>query len=54
MTGFCIGQVNIDGRFIMAPMAGVTDRAFRQICRECGAAMTVSEEDGIWTLAIER
>lgn len=31
MTGFCIGQVNIDGRFIMAPMAGVTDRAFRQI-----------------------
>lgn len=43
MTGFCIGQVNIDGRFIMAPMAGVTDRAFRQICRECGAAATISE-----------
>lgn len=43
MPGFHIGNVNIDGRFIMAPMAGVTDRAFRQICRECGAAMTVSE-----------
>ena len=43
MTGFCIGQVNMDGRFIMAPMAGVTDRAFRQICRECGAAATISE-----------
>ena len=43
MTGFCIGQVNIEGRFIMAPMAGVTDRAFRQICRECGAAATISE-----------
>lgn len=43
MSGFAIGNVNIAGRFIMAPMAGVTDRAFRQICRECGAAMTVSE-----------
>lgn len=43
MSGFHIGNVTIAGRFIMAPMAGVTDRAFRQICRECGAAMTVSE-----------
>ncbi|HIV68666.1 MAG TPA: tRNA dihydrouridine synthase DusB [Candidatus Butyricicoccus stercorigallinarum] len=43
MAGFTIGNVHIAGRFIMAPMAGVTDRAFRQICRECGAAMTVSE-----------
>lgn len=43
MPGFTIGNVNIAGRFIMAPMAGVTDRAFRQICRECGAAMTISE-----------
>lgn len=43
MSGFTIGNVNIAGRFIMAPMAGVTDRAFRQICRECGASMTISE-----------
>lgn len=43
MSGFTIGNVNIAGRFILAPMAGVTDRAFRQICRECGAPMTVSE-----------
>lgn len=43
MSGFQIGTITINGRFIMAPMAGVTDRAFRQICRECGAAMTVSE-----------
>lgn len=43
MPGFTIGDVNIAGRFIMAPMAGVTDRAFRQICRACGAAMTISE-----------
>lgn len=43
MPGLQIGSVRVDGRFIMAPMAGVTDRAFRQICRDCGAALTVSE-----------
>lgn len=43
MAELTIGTVPVDGRFIMAPMAGVTDRAFRQICRECGAALTVSE-----------
>ncbi len=43
MPDVTIGKVTIQGRFFMAPMAGVTDRAFRQICRECGAAMTISE-----------
>ena len=43
MAELTIGTVRVDGRFIMAPMAGVTDRAFRQICRERGAALTVSE-----------
>ena len=43
MPGLQIGSVRVNGRFIMAPMAGVTDRAFRQICRDCGAALTVSE-----------
>ena len=43
MAQLTIGTVQLDGRFIMAPMAGVTDRAFRQICREHGAALTVSE-----------
>lgn len=28
---------------MLAPMAGVTDKAFRKICRECGAELTVSE-----------
>ncbi|MBE6547717.1 MAG: tRNA dihydrouridine synthase DusB [Ruminococcaceae bacterium] len=28
---------------MLAPMAGVTDKAFRKICRECGAEFTVSE-----------
>ena len=43
MAELTIGTVSVNGRFIMAPMAGVTDRAFRQICRECAAALTVSE-----------
>jgi len=31
------------GRLILAPMAGITDRPFRQLCRRLGAAMAVSE-----------
>ena len=38
-----IADVSIGGRLILAPMAGVTDRAFRQICRKMGAALTVTE-----------
>ena len=32
-----IGTVEISGRLALAPMAGVTDAAFRQICSEQGA-----------------
>lgn len=38
-----IGNVEINGRLVLAPMAGVTDFAFRGICRELGAALTVTE-----------
>ncbi|MCM1149087.1 MAG: tRNA dihydrouridine synthase DusB [Butyricicoccus sp.] len=38
-----IGDVEIDGRLILAPMAGVTDAAFRHICRRHGAALTCTE-----------
>lgn len=38
-----IGNVEITGKAILAPMAGVSDRAFRQVCREQGAAGVVSE-----------
>ena len=38
-----IGSITLAGRLALAPMAGVTDRAFRQICREHGAALTVTE-----------
>ena len=35
-----IGSVEITGRFTLAPMAGVSDFAFRAVCREQGAALT--------------
>ena len=38
-----IGTVEIDSRLALAPMAGVTDLAFRQICRELGAGYSVTE-----------
>ena len=38
-----IGTFEIGGAFALAPMAGVTDFAFRRLCREHGAALTVSE-----------
>ena len=37
------GQVRLTHGLLLGPMAGFTDRAMRQICRECGAEMTVSE-----------
>ena len=38
-----IGNVELAGRVVLAPMAGVTDFAFRRLCREQGAALTTSE-----------
>lgn len=38
-----IGNVDIPGKLALAPMAGVTDLAFRTICREQGAAYTITE-----------
>jgi tRNA-dihydrouridine synthase B len=40
---FNIGPYQIDRRTILAPMAGVTDLPFRQLCREMGAGLVVSE-----------
>lgn len=38
-----IGNVTIDGYAALAPMAGVTDRAYRELCIDFGAAYVVSE-----------
>ena len=40
---FSIGPYEFRNRLALAPMAGVTDRPFRQLCRALGAGMTVSE-----------
>jgi tRNA-dihydrouridine synthase B len=38
-----IGQYQLDNNIILAPMAGVTDRPFRELCRSLGAGLAVSE-----------
>jgi tRNA-dihydrouridine synthase B len=38
-----IAQYTLDARTVLAPMAGVTDRPFRQLCRQFGAALAPAE-----------
>jgi nifR3 family TIM-barrel protein len=38
-----IGNVRLEGRLFLAPMAGVTDASFRSLCRRHGAALCYSE-----------
>ncbi|MBS0506979.1 MAG: tRNA dihydrouridine synthase DusB [Proteobacteria bacterium] len=38
-----IGHIPLANRFFVAPMAGVTDRPFRQLCKRLGAGYAVSE-----------
>ncbi|SDX00409.1 tRNA dihydrouridine synthase DusB [Nitrosomonas communis] len=38
-----IGPYALKNKLIVAPMAGVTDRPFRQLCKHMGAGMAVSE-----------
>jgi tRNA-dihydrouridine synthase B len=40
---FNIGPYQIQRKTVLAPMAGVTDLPFRQLCREMGAGLVVSE-----------
>ena len=42
-AGFSIGGVQFAGRAVLAPMAGVTDSAFRGLCLEQGAALVYTE-----------
>jgi tRNA-dihydrouridine synthase B len=38
-----IGPYSLRNKLVLAPMAGVTDRPFRQLCKRLGAGMAVSE-----------
>ena len=38
-----LGTLELPGQLVLAPMAGVTDLAFRTVCAELGAAVTVTE-----------
>jgi len=41
--GFCIGNVAVQNRVVLAPMSGVTDAPFRRLVSELGAGLVVSE-----------
>lgn len=41
--GFSIGPVKLDNRLVLAPMAGVSNRAFREIVRSLGAGLVFAE-----------
>ena len=38
-----VGSLDLDIPVVLAPMAGITNRAFRRLCREQGAALYISE-----------
>ncbi|HHH43519.1 MAG TPA: tRNA dihydrouridine synthase DusB, partial [Gammaproteobacteria bacterium] len=38
-----IGPYKLRNQLVLAPMAGVTDRPFRQLCKKLGAGLAVSE-----------
>ena len=43
MATLRIGPIALANRLFVAPMAGVTDRPFRQLCKRLGAGYAVSE-----------
>ena len=48
-----IGAIELPNNLFVAPMAGVTDRPFRMLCRSLGAGYAVSEmvtsQRALWT-----
>ena len=53
-----IGPYTLASPFVLAPMAGVTDRPFRALCRRFGAGLTTSEmttaDTSLWQTATSR
>ena len=47
MSAVRIGPYTLPNQLILAPMAGVTDRPFRQLCRRLGAGLVVAEMLGV-------
>lgn len=46
-----IGRLQLDSPFVMAPLAGITDKAMRSLCAEQGASLTYTEMvscKGLW------
>jgi tRNA-dihydrouridine synthase B len=43
MQAMHIGPYELRNNLVLAPMAGVTDRPFRQLCKQLGAGLAVSE-----------
>ncbi len=43
MKALTIGSVTLENPFILAPMAGVTDRPFRSLCKEQGCGLMYTE-----------
>jgi len=41
--GWQLGPYTLPNRLVLAPMAGISDRPFRQLCRQFGAGLAVSE-----------
>ena len=42
-AGLQVGGLVVDPPVVLAPMAGITNRAYRRLCREAGAGLYVSE-----------
>ena len=38
-----IGPYQLENNLILAPMAGISDRPFRELCKQFGAGLAVSE-----------
>ena len=53
-----IGRYTLPSRVVLAPMAGVTDRPFRVLCRSFGAGLAASEmitaDQRLWQTAKSR